>query len=467
MTQPFEDVAAAAVGLDVSGLRRLGRSLRTVVSRRSVAHWSPLPGRIDPVDQLRASGRDRLPAIAPIRLGRMAVDPFAFLRGAAGIMAGDTGPGPQTGIGVQACGDAHLMNFGLFATTERHLVFDLNDFDETHPGAWEWDVQRLSVSLVMAARVHGFGEDVAADAARSAVGAYRRRMDEMSEFSALERRYLSIDIDSVLDTIRSTKGRVAKMSAVEKQVAKARSRDRFQALGRFTEMRDGRWAIISNPPLIQPLEPDEVREDLVTLYDSYRSALPNHVVRLLDEYEFVDIALKVVGVGSVGTRAFMVLLAGRTDQDPLFLQIKEASASVLAPYAPGVHTPHHQASESRRVVDGQRLMQAAGDMFLGWGEAGGRHFYVRQLRDMKGSVDLTTIHGVGLIRYGEFCGTALAQAHARSQHPALISGYLGRSERFDVAMAAFGAAYADQTERDHQALATAIAAGTVQAISGQ
>ena len=448
--------------LDRAGLRRLGKELRAAAPRAGLGSWTPSPDRPDPVEVLRAGAVDRLPALAPIRIGRMAVDPFAFLRGSAEVMAGDIGPSTTSGIPVQVCGDAHLVNFGLFATTERHLVFDLNDFDETTVGAWEWDVLRLAASVVVAARANGMDAAVARTASRQVATSYRERMAELAELSALERRYLRIDIDAVLDALRTAEGAGKQLRRTEKQVAKARRKDRFNALERFTEVRDGRRVIVADPPLVQPLPHDAFREELLALFAGYRSTLPSHVVHLLEDHRFVDIALKVVGVGSVGTRALMVLLAGRADLDPLFLQIKEAGASVFEPWA----APATWASAGQRVVEGQRLLQAAGDLFLGWGSAGGRDYYLRQLRDMKGGADVTRMLPAGLHRYAGLCAVALANAHARSQQPALISGYLGTNDKADDAVARFAVAYADQTERDHAALVSAVRAGRIEAIEG-
>jgi len=446
--------------LEVPELARLGRSLRGRRPRRDLGVCGAAPGRPDPVELLRASNVKRLPAIAPIRIGRMAADPFAFLRGAAEMMAIDLRTRPTSGIAVQACGDAHLMNFGVFATTERNLVFDLNDFDETSAGAWEWDLQRLAASLMMAARVHGIDAASGVEAVHTAVNGYAVRMGELVELSALERRYVRLDVDKALEAISSEKHPSVPLTELQRQVARARARDRLQALGRFTTVVDGRRVIVSDPPLVQPLEAGAYRQDLLSLYDGYRSTLPNHVARLLDEHRFVDIALKVVGVGSVGTRSLMVLLEGKADLDPLFLQIKEAGPSVIAP-----HGSSQRMSQGRRVVEGQRLMQAAGDMFLGWGSVGGRDYYTRQLRDMKGSVDLTRMSAGGFVRYANICGVALAQAHGRTQHPAMISGYAGRGGRLADAIVAFATSYADQTERDHGALCGAIRQGTITAIS--
>ncbi|MBX3287428.1 MAG: DUF2252 domain-containing protein [Actinobacteria bacterium] len=448
--------------LDRDGLLAFGKAQRKQAPRRELGAWAPASDRPDPVEVLRAGAADRLPALAPIRIGRMAVDPFAFLRGSAEVMANDIGPSATSGIPVQVCGDAHLVNFGLFATTERNLVFDLNDFDETAVGAWEWDVLRLAASVVVAARANGMTADEGVGAARQVATSYRERMADLAELSALDRRYLRIDIDAVIDALRAAEGAEQQLKRTEKQVAKARRKDRFNALERFTEIRDGERVIVADPPLVQPLPHDTYREQLLALYAGYRSTLPSHVVALLDQHRFVDIALKVVGVGSVGTRAFMVLLAGRADLDPLFLQIKEASASVFRPWA----APATWSSDGQRVVEGQRLLQAAGDLFLGWGSADGRDYYVRQLRDMKGGADVARMLPAGLQRYAGLCAVALANAHGRSQQPALISGYLGTNDKADDAIARFAVSYADQTERDHAALVTAVRAGRIEATEG-
>jgi uncharacterized protein (DUF2252 family) len=409
-----------------------------------------------------AGSADRLPAIAPIRLGRMAVDPFAFLRGAAETMALDLAGRPTSGIEVVACGDAHLANFGMFATTERHLVFDMNDFDEAHLGAWEWDLRRLAASLVVSARANGQGEAAGTEAVHAAVLAYAARTGKLAELSALERRYVRVDVDELLgsaDVDLLPSGRRARM---EKQVAKARRHDRFHALERFTAVVDGERVIVDAPPLVQRLPADAFRDELLALWADYRASVPDHVARVLDDYRFVDLALKVVGVGSVGSRALIVLLSGRVGDDPLFLQIKEAGPSVLAPHASAAHVGH----QGERVVHGQRLLQAAGDLFLGWGSAGGRGYYVRQLRDMKGGVEPAELRPGGLVAYGRLCGSVLAHAHARSVHPAPIAGYLGGGGRAAEALQAFATTYADQTERDHAALVGAIRSGAVEAIEG-
>ena len=445
--------------LDRAGLRRLGKQLRAAAPRSGLGSWTPAPDRRDPVEARQAGAADRLPALAPIRIGRMAADPFAFLRGSAEVMAGDIGPSVTSGIPVQVCGDAHLANFGLFATTERNLVFDLNDFDETTVGAWEWDLLRLAASVVVAARANGMDADTALTASRQVAVSYRARMAELAELSALERRYLRIDVDDVVDALRAAEGTERQGTCTRELGGRARRKDRFNALERFTEVRDGQWVIVADPPLVQPHPHDAFREQLLTLYAGYRSTLPCHVVHLLEDHRFVDIALKVVGVGSVGTRALMVLLAGRADLDPLFLQIKEAGPSVFEPWA----APATWASAGQRVVEGQRLLQAAGDLFLGWGPTGGRDYYLRQLRDMKGGADVTRMLPGGLERYAGLCAVALANAHARSQQPALIDGYLGTNDKADGAVARFAVSYADQTEHDQATFVKAFRSGRIAA----
>ncbi|MEZ5136571.1 MAG: DUF2252 domain-containing protein [Acidimicrobiales bacterium] len=382
-------------------------------------------------------------------------------------MANDLARTPSTGIHVQACGDMHLVNLGLFATPERNLVFDVNDFDETLPGPWEWDLKRLVASFVVSARTVGLGDDVGREAAHTAAEAYRLRMRELADLTSLERRYLRVDVDVALgDALRTTHldakeaRQVAKRTS--KVIAKARSKTRFQALDRYTALEDGRRVIVPDPPLVQRLEDEKQRKTVRKFFDHYKTTVPDHVHRLLDDYRFVDVALKVVGVGSVGTRAFMVLLANEAGEDPLFLQIKEAQPSVLSPHVGA----SRYDNDGRRVVEGQRLLQAASDLFLGWGSAGGRDYYVRQLRDMKGGADPSTMLRGGYIAYAALCGTTVAHAHARSIEPDILVGYLGTGANADDALTTFAAAYADQTERDHEALVAAVRAGRIDAIEG-
>jgi uncharacterized protein (DUF2252 family) len=438
-----------------------GRAARRLVPRGSHAGWVPASDRPDPVDLLQAQARDRLPELLPVRYTRMMASPFAFLRGSAIIMAQDLAGTPQSGIRAQLCGDAHLMNFGAYASPERTLLFDLNDFDETLPGPWEWDIKRLAVSFVVAGRDNGFDAADCRNAAQASVASYRQRMAEFSEMGELEVWYSRIgeeEIRGLLTEARAGKKTTKKLS---KNVQKARSRDSLQALSKLTTVVDGRRRIIDDPPLLVRIpEGDELRGQVNAILESYKRTLQEDRRHLLDRFRFVDAARKVVGVGSVGTRAFVVLLEGRDENDPLFLQVKEAGASVLEGYLKSNTYEHH----GHRVVAGQRLMQAASDIFLGWFRGTeGRDFYWRQLKDMKGSAKVESMSADELVLYAGLCGWALARAHARSGDRVQIAAYLGKSERFDHAVADFAVAYADQTERDHAALLAAVQSGRVAA----
>ncbi|WP_330304039.1 MULTISPECIES: DUF2252 domain-containing protein [unclassified Streptomyces] len=435
-----------------------GRAARKNASRSSHAGWIPAADRPDPVAVLERQGRDRLPELLPIRYGRMTTSPFAFLRGAAAVMAADLAAQPHTGLTVQLCGDAHLLNFGLHASPERTLLFDLNDFDETFPGPFEWDVKRLAASVAVAARENGHKEAQAHDAARAAAGAYReavRRLAGRGELAVWNER---IDAEQLLPLVRSARRR----ARVESNLTRARRRTSLHALERLTETVDGRRRIIHDPPLLEPAGVTDMAS-LRKIFSDYRSTLSEERRLLLDRYRFVDAARKVVGVGSVGTRCFIVLLAGRDADDPLFLQIKEAGKSVLEehlPSGPYVHPGH-------RVVAGQRLLQAASDIFLGWMTGPqGRAFYWRQLRDMKGSADVAGMNPRDLRTYARLCGNALARAHARSGDRVAIAGYLGGADTFERAVADFALRYADQNAADHAALGAAVAAGVISAAPG-
>jgi uncharacterized protein (DUF2252 family) len=385
----------------------------------------------------------------------MSASPFAFLRGAAAVMAADLAAQPHTGLTVQLCGDAHLLNFGLYASPERSLLFDLNDFDETFPGPFEWDVKRLAASVVVAARENGHGADKARRAALEATAAYRTSMRRLARLGELAVWYERIDADSLQSLVRSARHR----RRVEASLTRARRRTSLHALGKLTEVVDGRRRIIHDPPLLEPAGAPDMAA-LRKIFSDYRSTLSEERRLLLDRYRFVDAARKVVGVGSVGTRCFIVLLAGRDADDPLFLQIKEARESVLEehlPHGPYVHPGH-------RVVAGQRLLQAASDIFLGWMTGPqGRAFYWRQLRDMKGSAEVAGMNPAALTAYARLCGTALARAHARSGDRVAIAAYLGGADTFDRAVADFAANYADRTADDHALLGAAIAAGVITA----
>ncbi|MDH6216512.1 DUF2252 domain-containing protein [Streptomyces pseudovenezuelae] len=432
-----------------------GRAARKRVSRSAHAHWIPPVDRPDPVAVLERQGRDRLPELLPIRYGRMAASPFAFLRGAAAVMAGDLASRPHTGLTVQLCGDAHLLNFGLYASPERTLLFDLNDFDETFPGPFEWDVQRLAASVSVAGRENGYPEAKVRRAVVETVAAYRATMRRLARQGELTVWYEHIDAESLLPLVRSARRR----RRVASSLTRARRRTSLQAVGKLTETVDGRRRIVHDPPLLEPAGAADMAS-LRKIFSDYRSTLAEERRLLLDRYRFVDAARKVVGVGSVGTRCFIVLLAGRDLDDPLFLQIKEARKSVLEehlPNGPYVHPGH-------RVVAGQRLMQAAGDIFLGWMTGPqGRAFYWRQLRDMKGSADVAGMSPADLLGYARLCGTALARAHARSGDRVAIAAYLGGADTFEQAVADFAFRYADQTAADHTALGAAVAAGVVRA----
>ncbi|MFF4355328.1 DUF2252 domain-containing protein [Streptomyces sp. NPDC001604] len=432
-----------------------GKAARRRVARSAHAGWVPPVDRADPVAVLERQGRDRLPELLPIRYGRMAASPFAFLRGSAAVMAADLASRPHTGLTVQLCGDAHLLNFGLYASPERALLFDLNDFDETFPGPFEWDVERLAASVAVAGRANGHAEAKVRRATLEAVAAYRIAMRRLARRGELAVWYERIDADSLLPLVRSA----GRRRQVASSLTRARRRTSLQALGKLTEVVDGRRRIIHDPPLLEPTGASDMAS-LRKIFSDYRSTLSEERRLLLDRYRFVDAARKVVGVGSVGLRCFVVLLTGRDHSDPLFLQIKEARRSVWEehlPHGPYVHPGH-------RVVAGQRLLQAGSDIFLGWMSGPqGRAFYWRQLRDMKGSADVAGMSPADLLGYARLCGTALARAHARSGDRIAIAAYLGGADTFEQAVADFALAYADQTAKDHAALGAAIAAGVVAA----
>ena len=452
----------------------LGKAARARVPRGSHAEFGPGPRRPDPVGLLEQQARSRVPDLVPVRYGRMLASPFSYFRGAALPMAADLATTPVTGLTVQACGDAHLSNFGLFATPERNLVFDVNDFDETQPGPWEWDVKRLAASLEVAARDNGFA---ARDRRRIvlAVGArYRQAMREFAAMTNLAVWYTQPGLDAIRQQFQDQL-RSRQRSAVSKMEAKARTRDSRQELSKLTRRVNGDLRIAADPPLIVPLT-DMVAEEpgsagfepvLSKLISQYRRTLQPDRRVLLEQYRFADMARKVVGVGSVGTRCWIILMLGRDPADPLFLQVKEAQESVLGRYT---GTGRH-ANQGERVVCGQRLMQAASDIFLGWQRATGldgqvRDFYVRQLRDWKFSVPIEAMIPYGMRLYAELCAWTLARAHARSGDRIAIAAYLGGSDRFDQAIAEFAAAYADQNQRDYDALAAAAAAGRITAQRG-
>lgn len=437
---------------------RRGKAARKRVPRSAHALWVPSVDRPDPVAVLQRQGRDRLPELLPVRYGRMAASPFAFLRGATAVMAADLASPPNTGLTVQLCGDAHLLNFGVYASPERTLLFDLNDFDETFPGPFEWDIKRLAASVSVAGRESGFTEPRVRAAVLAGVAAYRVAMRRLAGLGELAVWYERLDAEGVLAVVRSARRR----RRVESSLTRARRRTSLHALGKLTETVDGRPRIIHDPPLLEPAGAHDTAS-LRKIFSDYRSTLSEERRVLLDRYRFVDAARKVVGVGSVGTRCFIVLLAGREHGDPLFLQIKQATTSVLEEYLPSGPYGHH----GHRVVAGQRLLQAGGDIFLGWTTGPqGRAFYWRQLRDMKGSADIAGMTATGLFEYAGLCGATLARAHARSGDRMAIAAYLGATDIFDQAIADFARSYADQTATDHTALRAAIAAGVVPAMPG-
>ena len=433
-----------------------GRSRRDVVSRVSHADWAPAPDRPDPIEVLIASNAGRVEDLVPIRFGRMAVSPFTFLRGSAAVMTADLAALPTTGLQVQACGDCHLMNFGLFATPERNVVFGLNDFDETMPGPWEWDLKRLTASFVVACRDVRLTDAQATRVAAAAVRSYRERLAEFAEMSPLEIWYDRIDLAKATEMAPDKAARKRR----EQMDQQARKRVAENLFPKLVTTEGGRRRIADQPPLIfHP--PDLTKEIALGFIETYRASLADDRRLLFDRYTFEDAAAKVVGVGSVGTRCFVALFTSETGH-PLLLQIKEANQSVLAPHVGGARKK--KIHNGARVVVGQHLMQPASDIFLGWGTGpNGRDFYIRQLRDMKVSVTLTG-DVVAFTRYAEFCGLALARAHANTGSAGAIAGYLGTGPKSDQAFAQFGVAYADQTIQDHRALVEAIDSGRVTAI---
>jgi uncharacterized protein (DUF2252 family) len=457
-----EPKLSSGTSLDYRQRHERGRAARRLVPRGSHAQWTPTSDRPDPVDLLEAQARDRIQELLPIRYGRMMASPFAFLRGSAIVMANDLAGTPKSGIHAQLCGDAHLLNFGAYASPERSLLFDLNDFDETLPGPWEWDIKRLAASFVVAGRDNGFDTVDCRNAARAVTASYRQRMTRFSEMGELEVWYTRIGEEEVRGLLTEARAGKRTTKKLSKNVRKTRGRDSLQALSKLTRVVDGRRIINDDPPLLVRIpEGDELRSQVYAILESYKRTLQEDRRHLLDRFRFVDAARKVVGVGSVGTRVYVVLLEGRDRDDPLFLQVKEAGASVLERYVESSPYEHHE-HHGHRVVAGQRLMQAASDIFLGWFRGGeGRDFYWRQLKDMKGSAKVESMSADELVLYAGICGWALARAHARSGDRVQIAGYLGKSERFDVAIADFAKEYADQTERDHAALCAAVKSGRV------
>ena len=470
----------------VDDRRARGLEARDRAPLSSHTPWTPATDRPDPVGLLQEQNRTREPDLIPVRHGRMVVSSFTFYRGAAKIMAADLKDTPTAGLKVPLCGDAHLSNFGVFASPERELLFGLNDFDETLPGPFEYDVKRLAASFTIAGRNNGFGKADTRAVTLGSVAAYREAMAGFAQMGRLEVWYAHLTEEELLQAMRhaakGAKGAKTKKQAkaagraekgAEKALAKARTRDSLQALSKLGERVDGRYRIVSQPPIVVPmrdleatygLSRDEIEQVVHEQFRAYRATLQDDRRRLLEQFEVVDVARKVVGVGSVGTRAFIVLLQGRDQHDPLFLQVKEATRSVLEGPLPKSRYKEH----GERVVCGQRLLQAASDIFLGWtkGVERNRYFYWRQLRDMKGSADAETMMPLALSFYARICGWTLARAHARSGDPIAIATYLGDDDQFDRSITDFAKRYADQNEQDYQAFADAIRSGRLEALEG-
>jgi uncharacterized protein (DUF2252 family) len=452
-----------------------GKAARAEVPRESHAMFDLPPDRPDPIGLLEQQAKARVPELVPVRWGRMMVSPFTYYRGAALPMASDLATTPVSGLAVQACGDAHLSNFGLFGSAERRLMFDVNDFDETLPGPWEWDVKRLAASLEVAGRDNGLPAKQRREIITAGVARYRQAMRQFAAMTNLDVWYAHMDVNELRADLDSQL-RARQRKLMDKGLAKARTRDSMEQLSKLTQIVDGRPRIVSDPPVVVPIEDLlstekerlSIKDEVTSLIAKYQRTLETDRRYLLQQYEFCDMARKVVGVGSVGTRCWIVLMLGRDDSDPLFLQVKEAEASVLSRYVGA----SKYANQGQRVVAGQRLMQAASDIFLGWQhtEVGldgrARDFYVRQLRDWKFSVEIQTLRPEGLQMYAGMCGWTLARAHARSGDRIAIAAYLGGSDAFDRAIAQFAVAYADQNERDHQSLVDAVKSGRITAEQG-
>jgi uncharacterized protein (DUF2252 family) len=450
-----------------------GKAERAELPRKSHGEWEPAAHRPDPVDLLEEQAASRVPELVPIRYGRMLVSPFTFYRGAAYLMASDLAAGPRTGIHAQLCGDAHLSNFGAYAAPDRRLVFSVNDFDETLPGPFEWDLKRLVASFEVASRDRGFDGKLREQINLRVGSGYRESIQEYAGMRALDVWYSRIHIEEIYERFKE-QASGEQRKRMEKNLAKARTKDSLGAFNKLTETVDGAPRIKSNPPLIVPLaelapdgDADTMHESFRALLRGYRRTLTGDRRKLLERFRYVDAARKVVGVGSVGTRAWIVLMLGQDDQDPLFLQAKEAQASVLEPFLGRSEYSNH----GQRVVEGQRLMQAASDIMLGWLKATGldgveRDFYIRQLWDAKGSALVDVMEPSAMVGYAGLCAQTLAKAHARSGDAAAIAAYIGQSDVFDRALAQFAVSYADQNERDYDALKAAAESGRVTVETG-
>jgi uncharacterized protein (DUF2252 family) len=458
----------ASAPLTANEREAAGRAARSRAPRKSHATWGPGPDRTDPVEILERQNETRAPELVPIRHGRMQASPFSFYRGAAAVMASDLATTPSSGLEVQLCGDAHLSNFGAFMAPDRRLIFDINDFDETHPGPFEWDVKRLTASFAVAGRALGLKRGERAAAVGTATATYRNEVKRLAGLRDLDVWYSRVDVDALERYISRASARRGKQW--RKGVAKAEQKDSLRALAKLTRHDGDALRIVSDPPLIVPIKElvqdreVDIEGTLRGLVNQYRRTLHPDIRHLAERYRYVDAAHKVVGVGSVGTRCWIVLMLGRDEGDPLFLQVKEAGPSVLGPYTGSGRYKH----QGRRVVEGQRLMQAASDVFLGWLSTPGldgrqRDFYVRQLWDGKGSVEIERMDAEALRLYAGLCGSTLARGHARSGDRIAIAAYLGRGEAFDRAICEFAEAYADQNERDYAAFSAAVETGRLEA----
>jgi uncharacterized protein (DUF2252 family) len=436
----------------------LGRSLRERAPRSGLANWTPPPDRVDPVEQLVEAHQGRLEWLIPVRVGRMIASPYAFLRGSANIMADDFASLPRTGITPVICGDAHLGNFGFYASPERELVFDLNDFDEAHPGAWEWDLRRLVTSVWVAGRQNGFREHACGDAVRHCVERYREQIGHLAEQPLLARSFEALAVDD----LRAAATKAAFKDEIDRAVRRARRRTSDRALPRFTEEHDGSVRMVQEPPLITRPSEREL-EYLAAALDGYLNTLPPHWARILAGYRIVDIAHKVVGVGSVGLRAYVALCEGSSPDDVVFLQLKQARRSVVAKHQHGAAAWHRH--QGQRVVEYQQALQTVSDPLLGWATVGRLQFYVRQFRDMKGAILIEDINAGALADYAGICGYLLAKSHARTSGASMIAGYIGGSDKLDEMLCKFARAYADQVEHDHERLVAAVRQGQLAAES--
>jgi uncharacterized protein (DUF2252 family) len=448
--------------------QEMGKSKRGQAPRSSHGDWAPAADRPDPISLLQAQDKSRLQHLVPIKYGRMMQSPFAFLRGSAVVMTSDLANTPVTDLEAVLCGDAHISNFGFFASPERQLVFDVNDFDETYPGPWEWDLKRLAASTVVAGRENGFREKECRRLAETVAGTYREAMQRLSQLSTLDMWYYYANAEAVFSSVTSKKGK----KRTRKVITKARSRTQKRTLGKLTQIVDGRRRIVSDPPLLVPFRQETLDqivgedgskfinpETVENAWQQYLKSLPDERRYLLQRYQIVDGALRVGGVGSVGTRCVILLLEGRDEDDAIILQLKEAGPSVLEAHLGARGYRKH----AERVVVGQRLMQATSDIFLGWHTAKMTkiEFYWRQLKDMKGSIDVGALSRDGFENYIKLCTKCLARTHARTGHATAVLGYIGSNDTFASAIGKFAAAYADQTERDYQALLDAIDSGRI------